>query len=524
MFRRAEWGSSQGSNLARRALAVCAVTGLTLVAQSIPAGADTVVVGSTAQASASFLAGGGQSVAGSSATWSTDPGPNQSGQFTAFPYAGLVRGDVDLLASRSTTTSALDASAISGVLGSTGAITFTSPDGGVQPITIDLLGAMRQSGADLTGALVDQAELRLGVGGSEITARGGRMLDPDGVGGPGRYKVGQADLDLHSPAIDDAAAQLYDAVGTFDTLTESTINKALSLTSLTSKLPAGATLTARVHSRMQDTIFKRLLAKPITTKNHVLTIDFSKGKATLHLDQAMHGQQVVDGPLLPGETVRPGDPNGLNNQNPNTEIIDDEIYPMIAETIHDLINEVVTIAVGEVQAALSSVTVDFITQLKSPLGTATSAWNVNLGGTTARPATCLPTGTAGPALCKTLNGLVNTVLVPLANKAVYPLRDLLIGDAGANLYGLAISDLKTGALTIPLRKALDPFLAAVTKYVSIQVNSQRTTTCVSRTGVRRVSGIDLSAFNVAVNRAAGGPSIGLGNSAVSTKCVGTIVR
>lgn len=524
MVRPTEWGSSKGTKTAWRVLAVSTIASMTLASQSVPAGAAEVVPGSTAEARASFLAGGGAAVAGSSATWDTDPGPNTSGKVTELPFRGLVRGPVATLASRSTTTSALDASAISGTLTSTGDVTFTSPDGGVHPITIDLLGAMRDNGVDLSDALVDQAELRLGVGGSEVTARGGRVLDPDGVGGPGRYKVGQADLDLRSPKIDEAAAMIYDAVGRFDDLTESRVNQLLNLTTLTSKLPAGATLTAKVRSNMQQQVFRDILARPITTKNRLLTVDFSTGTATLHLDQFLHGEETVDGPLLPGQEVRPGDPTGLNNQLPNTEIIDDEIYPMIAESVHDLMDEVVTIAVGAVEGALSAVHVDFIAALKAPLGSAIATWTVNLGGTTIRPASCFPGGVTGPVLCKTLTGTINTVIVPLANKLLVPVRDALIGDGGAVLYGLAVEDVKTGMITVPVRRALEPFLEAVAQNVSVQVNSQRLTRCTTPLGTTRVSGVDLSAFSVAVRRDAGGQRIDLGNSAVSTKCNGTITR
>lgn len=524
MFRPTEWGSSKGKT-GRRLLATSAIAVVAVAGQSVPAGAATDVEGDTARASASVLASGSATIAGSSAVWASDPGPNRSGRTTTLGDGVVTFGQAGVLGSVSTTTSPLSGSAISGFVGSDGQITLDGLDGGFQPATVDLLSFMKQGGADLSDALVDEATLRLGVGGSEVIARSGVLLDPDRVGGIGRYRVGQADLDLRSPKVDEAAAMIYDAVGRFDDLTEDRVNKLLALTTITSKLPAGMTLTAKVRSNMQDQVFRDILARPITTKNKVLTVDFSTGKVTLHLDQFLHGEELVDGPVLDGQTVRPGDPTGLNNQQPNTEIIDDEIYPMIAETIHDLMDEVVTIAVGAVEGSLSAVHVDFISQLKAPLGTATSTWTVNLGGEQIRPALCFPSGLMGPALCKTLTGTINTLIVPTVNKLLVPVRDALVGDAGAVLYGLAVEDLKTGLITIPVRRAVEPFLEAFSRSgVSVQVNSQRLSRCTSATGVTRISGAKVSAFSIAMARGTGGPSINLGNSGVTTRCVGTLTR
>ncbi|MDO7867686.1 choice-of-anchor G family protein [Nocardioides jiangxiensis] len=524
MFRRAEWGSSQGSNLGRRTLAVCAVTITTFACSALPAGAASAdTEGDTAHASASVLGDGSTAAGYSEATWDTDPGPNSSGPVTTLPFSDVIAfGQAGAMKSVSTTTSPVDGTAISGLVGSDGQVTLDSAEGGFAPATVDLLAAMRKGGADLSDSLVDQALLRLGIGGSQVVAHDGVILDQDGVGGPGRYRVGQADLELHSPKIDEAAAMIYDAVGRADRLTEDTVNKMLSLTTLTSKLPAGASLTARVHSDMQDQIFRDILAKPVTTKNKVLTVDFSTGRATLHLDQLMHGEEWVDGPLLPGQYVREGDLTGINRQQPNTEIIDDEIYPMIAETIHDLIDEVTTIAVGAIDGALASVTVDFTATLKSALGTGTATWSTNLMTPQVKPATCVATGVGGPVMCTLLTTAINTVVAPLANQLLVPVRDFLLGDDGANLYGLAIADLKTGMITIPVRDAIDPFLQALSQVVSLQVNSQRPSYCTASDGTRRLSGLKLSAFSIALARSSSGPRVGLGNSGVTTRCDGVL--
>jgi hypothetical protein len=442
---------------------------------------------------------------------------------TTVPLSDLVDfGQGGGMQSVSTTTSPYDATALSGFIGSDGQVTFDRTDGGFAPASIDLLAYLKKGGADLSSALVDEATLRFGVGGSEVVTRGGQVIDQDGVGGLGRYRLGQADLDLGSPKVKEAAAQIYDAVGRFDDVTEAQVNTLLDLSTLTAPLPAGASVTARVRSDMQDQVFKRILAQPITTKNHVLTVDFSTGRATLHLDQLLHGEQYVDGPLLPGQTVRPGDPTGLNNQLPNTELIDDEAYPMIAETVHELMDEVVTIAVGSIAGALGSVTVDFTATLKGLLGSsAVSTWSVNLMGSQVQPSTCTSTGLAGPTLCNVLTTLVNGAVVPLANQLLVPVRDFLLSDAGANLYGLAVEDVKTGMITIPVRDAIDPFLQTLSQNVSLQLNAQRPQTCTLADGTQHVSGLQLSALSLAFRRADAGPRLDFGNAEASAKCDGT---
>ncbi len=517
----AEWGSSKGRATARRMFAVGALTITAVAATSLPAAAHCD--GLTAHASASVLGQGTDGAGHSEATWPNDPGPNTSGPVTTLPLGDLVDfGQGGGMQSVSTTTSPYDASALSGFIGADGQVAFDRADGGFAPASVDLLAFMKKGGADLSDALVDEATLRLGVGGSEVITRNGEVIDQDGVGGPGRYRLGQADLDLGSPKIKEAAAQIYDAVGRFDDLTETQVNKLLDLTKLTAALPAGASITARVDSDMQDQVFRRILAEPITTKNKVLTVDFSTGRATLHLDQFLHGEEYVDGPLLPGQTVRPGDPTGLNSQAPNTEIIDDEIYPMVAETIHDLMDEVVTIAVGSVAGALGSVTVDFTATLKGILGSsAVSTWRVNLMGTQLQPATCTSVGLAGPTLCNLLTAVVNTAVVPLANRLLIPVRDLLLSDAGANLYGLAVEDVKTGLITVPVRAAVEPFLETFAQNVSLQLNSQRVQTCTLADGTQRTSGLQLSALSLAFRRADAGPRLDFGNAEASAKCDGT---
>ena len=472
---------------------------------------------------------------GYSEAWpGTSPGPNRAGpnpsvlgqQYVLLggvevPVEDFVEyGDLAGIQSESTATSPTDARAVTGAVGPDGSISLdNTPASGTGPARIDLLALLRRGGIDgLTDLAIDRATLDLGALGAEVQAEAGRILDPDGVGGPGRYRVGQADLELHSPAVEQASAMIYDAIGLMDQAAENTLNKVLDLTALTKALPYGTSLTAHITSRMQEDVFAAILARPVTTKNHVLTVDFSTGTATIHLDQALHGQETEDGPLLPPQDVRPGDPTGLNSQDPDTELINDELYPMVAESVHDLMNEVTAIALGAVENALGAITIDLGAKLAvSPTDSATVAWSLNLMGDQLNPATCTPTGLTGRVLCGTLMLAVN-LLKPVVNKLVVPARNLLLGDAGDQLFRLAVDDVKTGLITIPLRKAVKPFLDLAAMGVSVQVNHQETGTCRNPDGSTRLGALQVSAVSIAVLRRANGAQLNLGNAGVRTPC------
>ncbi|WP_166851360.1 choice-of-anchor G family protein [Isoptericola sp. BMS4] len=277
------------------------------------------------------LAGAAHSEAG----FPTDPGPNQEGLSLdilggevidlgglSIPADQLIDfGQLGALYSESTATDELNAHAISGLLSGDGSVTLDGDDADFGAAEIDLLSLFDEAGVNtLTDEIVDQALLRLGAGGAEVIAENGEFLDPDGVGGAGQYRVAEASAFVHSPLIEQAAGQIYDTIGLIDDEMENQVGSLLDLTSITGDLPAGVDLSeTTIESNMQDEIFAALLDQPITTNNEFLTVDFSTGTATFHLDQ-----------LLSGE-LRPDQPTGLNAQNPNTELIDDEIYPMIAE-------------------------------------------------------------------------------------------------------------------------------------------------------------------------------------------------
>jgi hypothetical protein len=455
------------------------------------------------------------SVGHSEARWPDNPGENRNGASAdllgqqvisvngvSVPLSDFIRyGQAGGLLSASRTSGPMDGRGVAGVVGSDGSVNLDNMDGSsYDPVTIDLLSAFKKFGVSgITNTLVDQATLKLGLGGAEVTSLNGVLKS--------RYRVGQADLDMHSPAIKQAAAQMYDAVGLMDTATENALNPLLQVGKVGSLLPGGVTLTGRIDSAMQDNVFNAILAKPVTTKNKLLTVDFSTGTATLHLDQWLHNRN------------RPGDNLGMNDQLPNTELIDSELYPMIAETVHDLMNEVITIAVGAAQGALGSITVDWRATAGTAPNNAVATWTTNLMGTPPiSNLSCAPgTGALAGLLCSTLTAAIN-LTGPVISTVLVPLRDFVLGDAGANLYTLAITDIKTNGITIPIRGALEPFIQQVAKVFSVQLNHQQTGTCVMPDGSTRLASLRTSAVSVAFLRASDGARVDFGNAEVHTPC------
>ncbi|WP_460691229.1 hypothetical protein, partial [Nesterenkonia suensis] len=442
------------------------------------------------------LAGAGRTTA----FWDGNPGPNNEalnvdllgneligiGNIEVPVDQILDFGQAGVLLSESETTGPVDARAISGIAGGDGSVTLDGDDAGFGAAELDLLSLFSAAGVDgITEDIVSEATLLFGLGGAEVIAEDGEFLDQDGVGGLGQYRVGEASVLFASPAIEEAAGMIYDTIGEMDDLAEETVNDLLDLTDLIDALPGDTSLDVTVTSEMQEEIFAAILAEPITTNNQVLTVDFSTGTAELHLDQ-----------LLSGE-LRPDQPTGMNNQNPNTELIDDELYPMIAETVHDLMEEVTNITLGAVEGALGSITLDFEMTLDGgATGTATGTWSVNLMGDELEPFNCESTGFGGAALCTTLTTTFNTIIEPAVETALIPVRDFLVGDAGQELFDLLIRDIKTGAITVPIREALEPFIETLATVVSVQLNHQVEEFCEAPDGSVLTESLEVSALSI----------------------------
>ena len=412
-------------------------------------------------------------------------------------------GELGALLSQSTATDAKNGEAISGIAGADGSLSLDGEAGGFGTAKLDLLSLFRATGTDgLTDDIVSKAELTAGVGGAHVEAVDGAFQDPDGVGGDGQYRVAEANLELESPIVSQIASGIYDQLATVDQTLEDTVNGMSQLTDLlntiTSALPVGATIDVSAESNIQEEVFQELLAQPITSKNEVLSIDLSTGKLYVDLDKAYSGERPEGVDL----------PDGINNQNPNTELISNEIYPIIAETIHDLIEEVIKVATNAIEGAISSITLNFeLTQTAPIVGETVANWSVNLGAENVAPVDCTGAG------CAVIEPLINTTLIPLINTAVVPIRDFLVGDGGHAIYDLLITDIKTNAMTLPVRQVLEPVFTLMAQIVSVQLNRQVTTTCEGPDGTLTDS-LEVSALSIGLLQAADAGRLNLGTAGV----------
>ncbi|WP_166851094.1 hypothetical protein [Isoptericola sp. BMS4] len=192
---------------------------------------------------------------------------------------------------------------------------------------------------------------------------------------------------------------------------------------------------------------------------------------------------------------------------------------MIAESVHDAMNEATHIALGAVEGALESVTIHFVADVTTPLlGNATAKWDVNLMSGDLTNVTCEGEGLLGGLGCTTLKTTVST-LGPVVETALVPARDFVLGDGGQQLFDTLIGDIKTGAITVPVRQALEPFIEQVAQVVSVQVNHQATQTCTADDGSERTSGLQVSALSVGLVPASDAGRLNLGNAGASiTAC------
>jgi LPXTG-motif cell wall-anchored protein len=452
----------------------------------------------------------------------SNPGPNEGNLNVELLGSELVHlGDVEVpldefldfgqlgaLASKSEASSPVDAHAVSGLLGADGGITLDGETEDFGKASVDVLSVARLLGVDgLTDQIVDQLLLEVGAGAAEVKAENGVILDQDGVGGLGQYRVADLDLFLHSPVIEDAASSIYDIGGTIDTTVEDLVNENLdagALTGLFDAVPGVPTPTITVDSNMQENLFQSVVGEPITSANQLITIDLSTGELQIHLDQ------LIDNP--------DGSEQGLNGLPPNTELIDDTTYPLIAETVHELMQEVTRILIGAIEDSLNSVTINIAFYEEGPLGTLDVSWSLPLVDAVNGDfpeAVNNSTGTMAPVatvLVETIN-TVGPALAPI----LAPVYELLISDEGDNIFELLINDLKTDAITAPIRELLSPVFDVLSEVLSITINRQVSETSEvtpTSTAAEVVTSFDLNALSIALLPANEIARINLGNAAV----------
>ncbi|MFD6448082.1 choice-of-anchor G family protein [Promicromonospora sp. NPDC060204] len=415
-------------------------------------------------------------------------------------------GQLGALASKSEASSPLDAYAVSGLAGADGGVTLDGETEDFGKATVDVLSVARLLGVDgLTDQIVDQLLLEAGAGAAEVKAEDGVILDQDGVGGLGQYRVADLDLTLHSPVIEDAASSIYDIGGTIDTTVEDLVNENLdesALTGLFDAIPGVPTPSITVDSNMQENLFQSVVGEPITSANQLITIDLSTGQLEVHLDK------LVDGP----------NEGGINALDPNTELIDDTTYPLIAETVHELMEEVTNILIGAIEDSLNSVTINIAFTDSSPLGNLDVSWSLPLADAVNGnfpEAVNNSTGTMAP-VAELLVSTINT-LGPALAPILAPVYDLLISDEGDNIFNLLINDLKTDSITTPIRELLSPVFDVLSQVLSITINRQVSSEGVTQTSTKAAAAetsFELSALSIALLPADEVARINLGNAAV----------
>lgn len=518
----------RGSVPWRRSLATAAATAVVVTTTGLPAVAVDNYPEEPSEAAASVLDSTLFQEALLAAAYSdagsvSNPGPNEGNLNVELLGSELVRiGDVEVpldqildfgqagaLASKSEASSPVDAHAVSGLLGADGGIELDGATEDFGKASVDVLSVARLLGVDsLTDEIVDQLLLEVGAAAAEVRAEDGVILDQDGVGGLGQYRVADLDLSLHSPVVEDAAASINDIGGSIDTAVEDLVNTNLdssALTGLFDAVPGVPTPTVTVDSNMQGTLFDSVTAEPITSANQLITIDLSTGELQVHLDQ------LIDNP--------DGSEEGLNGLPPNTELIDDTTYPLIAETVHELMEEVTNVLLGAIEDSLDAVTVNLAFYEEGPLGTLDVSWAI--------PLTSVVDGNFPEAVNNSTGGMapVATVLVetintlgPAVSELLAPVYELVISDEGDKIFELLINDLKTGAITEPIRELLSPVFDVLAEVLSITINRQVSesseVTPTSTAAAEVVTSFDLNALSIALLPANEVARINLGNAAV----------
>lgn len=403
-------------------------------------------------------------------------------QFIDFGQAGV-------LLSESTATDGKNGEAISGIAGADGGLTLDGADGDFGTAQVDLLSLFSAAGVDgLTDVAIDQADFSFGLGGAWVEAIDGEFQDPDGVGGAGQYRVADAKIIVHSPVIEAAADGISDAAGTLEDNVIGTVNDVLDLGTL---IP-GFTVDASIETTLQEDVLDGVLLAPIETDDGLVSIDIGAG--TITIDAGRIGGN--------DDGVIPDRPVGLNNQNPNTELIDSTIYPFIASSVHDVLEKVIDVAVESATESLNAVNIGL--DISAPGITAGA--DLNLAGDVSNY-TC-DGGFLGAIACAPLD-----LAVPALGAVIAPAFDL-ITDPNSPLSPYSIfTTVKTDLITVPIRAVVDPFLDIIAAAAfSVQLNHQEVQTCTPPGGTETTSALSVSALSIGV--VGGLARFGVGNAGV----------
>ncbi|MFE7509342.1 choice-of-anchor G family protein [Promicromonospora sp. NPDC057488] len=510
----------------RRGFAVAVTSALIATSAALPAVAVDNYPDEPAEAEASVLtsdlleqalAGAATSDAGSV----SNPGPNTENIDVDLLGSQLLQiGDLQLpvdqlldfgqlgaLASTSEASGPQDANAVSGLVGADGGVTLDGAEDEFGTASVDVLSLARLAGADgLTDEIVDELTVELGAAAAEVTAEDGEFLDPDGGGtGPGEYRLGDADLQLHSPVIEDAAGTVAEIGGEVDTQIESLVNDTLDLSALTDLLAAVPGIpepTLEVESNLQDTLVESVVGEPLTSENQLVTIDLSTGELQVHLEHLVDGTDPWTG----------DDGVGMNGLPPNTEVLDEQTVAQVLDAVTEILQQVTQIMTGAIEESLDAVTIDIAFFDQSALGTLDVSWSVPLVDAVngdfpqaVNRSTGVQAAT-GTLLTTTINGLGNTA-APIFG-AVY---DLLVSDAGTQIFEELIDPLAQG-ISDTLGEALSPVFDVLVQVVSLQINRQVTESCTTADGEELLGQVEVSALSLGLVESADAGRVGLGNA------------
>ncbi|GAB3756965.1 hypothetical protein GCM10027591_06300 [Zhihengliuella somnathii] len=463
------------------------------------------------------LAGAGES----RATFPSNPGPDSGALDASLLGSEVIElgginipitdifdfGEAGALQSLSEASSELDGHAITSAVGADGSLSLDAIDNAsMGNMRLDVVQLANSLGVGDIQAIVDQAYLEIGAVGAEVEAIDGAFQDPDGVGGDGQYKVADLVLAVQSQAVADMLAQMVDAISSIDGALEDSINEILAaqnlLDPITSALPAGVTVDATVNSDVSGAIEEAFLSGSLTDETSIIDIDPSTGMIYIDMAEFMGNDEGA------GTNAE-----GLNSQNPNTELIDDNLYPMVADSIHDIIENAIALAVSTVEASLGSISVDLTVDATSPLGgTATKTISAALDGTITSTA-CESTGIDGAAAC-TLLDTAEAAISPLLSTVVQTISNTLLANDGAMLYDL-FTLIKTDSITAPIRAVLDPFIQILADNVlSVQLNRQVSETCTLPDGTTAPNSLEVSAISIGAAPSIGGARLNLGTAGV----------
>src|SRR5690606_311769 len=87
-------------------------------------------------------------------------------------------------------------------------------------------------------------------------------------------------------------------------------------------------------------------------------------------------------------------------------------------------------------------------------------------------------------------------------------------------FNTLINDIKTGAITVPIRNALEPFIEMLAQVVSLQLNRQVTEVCTAPDGTELGSSLEVSALSLGLVQAADGARLNIGNAGVRMDACG----